>query len=272
MAAVSMASTDPSSHAAPVSDFNHLSQFLRSTLRSLHDDSRASPARGIPDMPVELVDIIADYLWLPQHSLSRELIVQRGKSGSSPARDSVGVTVDSMCTGGVYWTTQQQDDWTPALRALILRGWRIAAIEYLATAGCCDLQVTYRHPTDRQQLVRTAMRPASLLARKGSFELEEGERIRQVTVGYTTYVWTLRLVLETSRGRRCVIGSDTTARASRELVNADPDGEWVTHGYKQFRLMPSADSGQCELLAFHYGLDSQSMHNIGVYYHTLSDA
>jgi hypothetical protein len=50
--------------------YRYLSRFLRRALCSIHDESRATSAEGstIPDVPAVLVDIVADYLWLPQHS------------------------------------------------------------------------------------------------------------------------------------------------------------------------------------------------------------
>ena len=86
----------------------------------------------------------------------------------------------------------------------------------------------------------------------GLFELEEGERIRQVTVRYN--VWLDYVLLETSLGRMCGIPTKDMMR--------------MGDGAKEWSLIPAADAAHCEVLAFHAGVGG-NMHNLGVYYQTL---
>ena len=252
-----------SSDAALLPEYRYLSRCIHRRLRSIHDEGRTASAGGnIPDVPPELVDIVADYLWLPQHTLSKELTAKHRLRDAVAHPDIGGVTGGVMCTGQVHLDTVQRDDWTPALRALIMRGWRISAVRYRANMYANGLQVTYRHPSDREQTFSTEMLAGTHHAPlDGLFELEEGERIRQVTVRYN--VWLDRVLLETSLGRKCAIGRGEMMRRGR-----GEDDEWQEDRIKQFRLIPAADAAHCEVLAFHFGVGGH-IHNLGVYYQTL---
>jgi hypothetical protein len=112
----------------------HLFRFIQRMLRSMKDQSRPASADSvIPDVPAELVDIVVDFLWRPQHSLrsqDEKAVVEAAYLRAAAHADIGGVAADVMCTGEVSHSAQQ-DDWTPALRALVMLGWRITTIDYL---------------------------------------------------------------------------------------------------------------------------------------------
>jgi hypothetical protein len=204
-------------------------------------------------VPPELADTVADYLWLPQYSPRRKLVVKDGEPGPAAHPELGGVTAGVMCSG----------------RALIRRGWRISSIRH-RTGNYCGLQLTYRHPTDTEQTFTMAVHAAPEWdsmhhgPQDGCFELQERERIRQVTMRHSmSFRWLICVTVDTSLGRRCEVG------ASEELMR----GTGQLGLYSQ--LIPAADVMHCEVLAFQTGMgsDSHILHSLGVYYHTLpSDA
>ena len=221
------------------------SNHLYTTGLQLHDESH------LPVLLPPICDLIIELLWEPLITPSYDLVPRRASRHAPPPHSP-------HTTGCTHADTQFRDDYSPQLRALLLRGWRLRSVHYWANTYANGFYVTYQHPVDASQ--RWSTEPlwgTHHSPREYEFELEEGERVRQVQVRYD--VWYHQVVLETSRGRRCVMGTGE----SRQY----PQGREWEHGLCRTKLLlPEGDGREYEVLAFMYGVGGH-VHNMGVYFH-----
>ena len=239
-----------SDHPAPpllVPDYVRLEGQVRVGLRS-----SSSPVARL--LPPELLRLVVSFLWEPRASLSRQM--------HNPSQRLLQSSSLPYCTGWVHADTEQSDDWTSELRARVLAGWRLRAVDCWGDRYCNGFAFTYESGSGEQW---------STEARKGShhrpsvsrLQLQTGECIVQVAVRLSK--WMECVVFETSRGRRFQVGG----RGSRWAPKERQASEWTRAGVTQMLLMPQPHAGRAyEALAFAYGVGGH-VHNLGVYYQPL---
>ena len=205
-------------------------------------------------LPPELLRLVVSFLWEPRASISRQM--------HNPSQRLLQSSSLPHCTGWVHADTEQFDDWTSELRARVLSGWRLRAVDCWGDRYCNGFAFTYESSSGEQW---------STEARKGShhrpsvsrLQLQAGEAIVQVAVRLSK--WMECVVFETSRGRRFQVGG----RGSRWAPKERQASEWTHAGVTQRLLMPQPHAGRAyEALAFAYGVGGH-VHNLGVYYQPL---
>ena len=241
----------PSPLASPLPSYKWLSRFLYAQLSALHDEALLThPSPPPPLLLPEVVDLVVDFLWEPLITPSL------GLNPTHYTHHPIPPSTRAHCTGRVHADTVVRDDWSEELRLRVMRGWRIRAIRYWGNVYANGLQVVYgggggqgggggeeRWQTDG--LYGSHHQP-----KEEVWELEEGERIRQVRVEYD--VWMHRVVMETSRGRMLEMGRAEPPMVRSPLVRK--------------ALLPEVQGEEYEVLAFITGVGGH-IHHLGVYYH-----
>ena len=234
----------PSPSTSLLPDYRWLSRIIYSQLSALHDEAIAAHSPSPPPLLLpEVVDLIVDFIWEPLITSSQDL------NPNHYSYHPISPSTRLYCTGRVHTDTIVRDDWSDALRERLVRGWRIRSIRYWSGVYANGLQaVVYGHGEERWEV--EGLHGSHHQPREAEWVLEEGERIRQVTVEYD--VWYHRVVLESSAGRRC------------EMGRGEPEGRRYSPVVRK-ALLPEVPGEEYEALAFIYGVGGH-IHNLGVYY------